>query len=321
MDKPLDSNRTYVRATPKDFFLWAGAMLSLYAGVFSFITLLFEYIDHTFRDTALNYYYDPYGSGVAYSMASLIVLAPTFLILMRVIRRSIAADPSRNEVWVRRWALFLVLFIAGISIVVDLIVLLNTFLSGQQLTTAFLLKVLVVLLVAGAGFLHFVSDLWGYWERKPRYAQYVNWATGLLVALTIAAGFLIIGTPQTQRALRLDQQRVSDLQSLQSMIINFYQQKERLPQSLTELDDPISYYNVPVDPDTKTSYSYTVKGTLSFELCADFATMGSGDPYGRSVSMPSAYGTQDKWEHGVGHICFSRTIDPELYPPYPGKAL
>src|SRR3989344_1763698 len=108
------------KATPKDFFLWAGAVVSLYAGIVSFITLLFEYIDQVFRDTALDYYYDPYAGGVAYAMASLIVLAPVFLILMRIIRRSIVADPSRGEVWVRRWALFLVLFVAGASIVIDL---------------------------------------------------------------------------------------------------------------------------------------------------------------------------------------------------------
>jgi hypothetical protein len=311
MDKP--------KATPKDFFLWAGAMVSLYAGVVAFISLLFEYINQTFKDTSLNYYYDPYASGVAYSMASLIVLAPTFLILMRFIRRNIERDPSRGEVWVRRWALFLTVFIAGATIVIDLIVLLNTFLSGEELTARFLLKVLVVLLVAGAGFMHFLADIWGYWVKNPAYARYINWATGVLIVLAVAAGFLIIGSPQNQRALRLDQQRLNDLQSLQSQIINFYQQKERLPQTLAELNDPLSYYTVPVDPQTKQPYDYSVKGALQFEVCADFTTEGGVDPYGpRSVAMPVAYGvSESKWEHKAERTCFTRTIDPELYPPYP----
>ncbi len=308
MDRP--------KATPKDFFLWAGAVVSLYASIVSFITLLFEYIDHTFRDTALESWYDPYAGGVAYAMASLIVLAPVFLILMRVIRRNIIADPSRNEVWVRRWALFLTVFLAGATIVIDLIVLLNTFLSGGELTTAFLLKVLVVLLVAGAGFMHFLADLWGYWDKNPHYARYINWATGVLVALTIAAGFLIIGSPQSQRALRIDSQRVSDLQSLQSQIVYLYQQKERLPATLAELNDPLSYYTVPMDPESKEAYGYAVKGALTFELCADFATAGTVDQYGKTVAAPSIYGMSDKWEHKAERTCFSRTIDPLLYPPY-----
>src|SRR3989344_5916811 len=309
MDKP--------KATPKDFFLWAGAMIALYAGIVSFITLLFEYINQVFPDRVLGYY-DPYQGGVAYAMASLIVLAPVFLILMRVIRRNIQIDSSRSEIWVRRWALFLTVFLAGATIVIDLIILLNTFLSGGELTVAFLLKILVVLLVAGAGFMHFLADLWGYWEKNPAYARYINWATGVLVALTIGAGFLIIGSPQSQRQYRIDEQRVNDLQSLQSQIVYIYQQKGSLPKTLDELNDPLSYYTVPVDPETKQTYGYTIKGSLKFELCADFATAGAVDRYGKTAAVPTPYGVvSDKWDHKAERTCFERTIDPLLYPPYP----
>lgn len=312
MDKP--------KATPKDFFLWAGAMLSLYGGVIAFIALIFDYINYAFPDTTLNYYTDPYQGGVAYEMASLIVLAPLFLLLMRIIRRSIAADASRGEVWVRRWALFLVLFLAGASVAVDLIVLITTFLQGEELTTRFLLKVLVVLLVASAGFMHFMADLWGYWQKKPQYARSVNYSVGVLILLTVAAGFLILGSPQSQRALRIDAQRVNDLQSLQSQILSFYQQKERLPLNLAELNDPLSYYTIPKDPKTGQDYGYRPDQAVSgmkptFEVCATFDTASAGtdpsyaEPMGRSVGM------DQKWIHGVGQTCFERVIDPELYPP------
>lgn len=307
MDKP--------HTTPKDFFLWAGAMVSLYAGVVAFLALIFDYLNYVFPDTALNYYVDPYQGSVAYEMATLIVLAPVFLILMRVIRRAIAADPTRNDVWVRRWGLFLTVFLAGAVIVVDLIVLIYSFLSGEELGIRFLLKVAVVLLVAAAGFMHFIADLWGYWQKNPSYARYVNWATALLVVLTIVAGFVIIGSPQSQRALRLDQQRVSDLQSLQSQVVYVYQQKNKLPTTLADLNDPLSYFTVPTDPETKASYEYAVKSALSFELCATFTAAGT-DQYGNTVARPVIGGvTNDKWEHAAGHVCFSRTIDPELYPP------
>lgn len=67
MDKPT--------VTPKDFFLWAGAMLSLYISVFTFVSLLFSYIDYAFPDP-LEYYIDPYSSGMRASIAALIVLFP-----------------------------------------------------------------------------------------------------------------------------------------------------------------------------------------------------------------------------------------------------
>ena len=317
MDKP--------KVTPKDFVLWFGAMAALYAGVVAFITLVFDYINHAFPNPVTDpyYYYDPYSSSISYETASLIVLTPVFLILMRFIRRSIAEDPSRNDIWLRRWALFLTLFLAGATMVVDLIVLLNTYLQGEDLTTGFLLKVLTVLLVAGLGFMHFMADLRGYWEREPARARMVNWAAGVLVLVTIIAGFFIIGTPQQMRVQKQDAIRLQDLQNIQWQVVNFWQQKEKLPATLAELNDPITNNIIPVDPQTKTAYRYEKTGALAFKLCATFANAGDSmqGGYGRPLAKPmdpTEAGTeiQDNWKHEAGEACFDRTIDPERYPPY-----
>ena len=58
MDKP--------KTTPKDFFLWAGAIITFYWSVIAFILLTFDYINYTFPN-ALSYYpADPYQSGISY---------------------------------------------------------------------------------------------------------------------------------------------------------------------------------------------------------------------------------------------------------------
>jgi hypothetical protein len=235
---------------------------------------------------------------------------------MRLIRRDIARDASRSEIWVRRWGLFLTLFIAEATIVIDLIVLITTFLQGEDLGARFLLKVLIVLLVAGAGFLHFISDLWGYWERNPRYARMVSWAVAALVALTILSGFLIIGSPQSQRAYRIDEQRVSDLQSIQSQITYFYQQKRLLPTSLSQLQDPVLGFSIPTDPQTQAAYEYEKTADLAFRLCATFSAQ-SYDQYGSPQPVaPRIYGNvQDNWQHAAGRVCFERMLDPDFYPP------
>ncbi len=37
-----------------------------------------------------------------------------------------------------------------------------------------------------------------------------------------------------------------------------------------------------------------------------------------AVSYPyPGGGGGESWDHEAGHTCFSRTIDPEIYPPYP----
>jgi hypothetical protein len=305
------------KTTPKDFFLWAGAMLMLYGSAIAFIRLLIDYINYVFPDALSYYSWDPYQGSVSFEIAMLIVLFPAFLILMRAIRRDIIEDVSRADVWVRRWALYLTVFIAGLTIVGDLITFVYYFLSGQDITVRFLLKVAVVLLVAGGGFMHFLADLWGFWVKYPARARSVGWGVAALIFLSIVSGFLIIGTPWEARLARLDNQRVQDLQSLQSQILSFYQQKQMLPVALNLLQDPTLYYNVPVDPETGAQYEYMKNADLGFELCATFDAPSRATVDGRPT-MPESYGIKsgDNWQHGIGRTCFVRSIDPDFFPPF-----
>jgi hypothetical protein len=310
MDRP--------KVTPKDFFLWAGSMVALYWSIYAFIAIIFSYLDYVFPDTITYYLSDPYASGVSYSMASLIILVPAFLGLMHVIRTSIVADNTRAEIWVRRWALYLTLFIAGITIVGDLVTLLTYFFEGD-ITVRFLLKVAVVLLVSGAGFLHFLADLRGFWVANPHQARVVGWATGVLVVLTIGVGFLVIGSPWQARAYRYDTERINHLQSIQAEIINYWRSKETLPKQLSDLNNSLSAFYLPLDPKTNFAYEYRALGALSFELCATFAAetqFGAMEHRSQPVKYPGVPGGTDNWHHAEGRTCFTRAIDRDLYPPY-----
>ncbi|TSA44003.1 hypothetical protein D4R49_01030 [bacterium] len=309
MDKP--------KTTPKDFFLWAGAMVAFYWSVISYIFLVFNYVDFVFPNV-LNYYpSDPYQSGISSEMASIIVLLPVYLLLMWLIRKDIFRDPSRSEIWVRRWALILTLFVAGAAIVGDLIALLTTFLNGEALTTAFLLKVLVIFLIASGVFMHFISDLRGYWIAYPSRKRAVVISVAVLAVVTIISGFFIVGTPAQARLARFDTQRVYDLQTVQSEIIGYYRAKQLLPVLITDLNDSLSYGPVPTDPQTGVSYGYIPGEGLSFKLCTTFNAASRAN-YAQSVPVvPEGIKgmTQDNWQHGAGQVCFDRTIDPSFYPP------
>ena len=313
MDKP--------KTGPKDFFLWAGAMLALYVSVFSFLALFFNYIDIAFPD-ALNSYVDPYSSAIRLAMASLVVLFPVYLMLAHFIRRDTIQNPAKRGLWVRRWALVLTIFVAGATVAIDLVTLINTFLGGE-ITTHFLLKVLIIFLVMSAGLMHFLADLWGYWDINPRYALSVGIGVSVLVAATILSGFLIIGTPGQIRLYRFDDQKVSDLQNIQSEIVNYWQTDEVLPTSLAKLNDPLRGFTVPMDAQTGKSYEYATTSALSFKLCATFnAQTQPNSPTMQSYAMAipvTGVGGQDlasdSWFHSAGHTCYIRTIDPKRYPP------
>lgn len=312
MDKP--------KTTPKDFFLWAGAMVSFYWSVIAFILLTFEYINYAFPN-ALSYYpSDPYQSGISYQMSSILILLPVYMFLMWIIRGDIVRDSSRKEIWVRKWALILTLFVAGVAIVGDLIALLTTFLNGEDLTSAFLLKVLVIFLVAAGVFMHFIADLRGYWDMFPGRKRFVGVGVVILAFATIIAGFFIVGTPMQARLARFDAQKVNDLQNIQSQVVNYWQAKQKLPVVITDLNDSLSYGSLPVDSQTGTAYSYQAIGEHSFKLCAMFNAKSRPT---QSVSVgPTAFlpirgkgMMQDNWEHTAGQMCFDRTIDPSFYPP------
>ena len=296
-------------------------MVALYVSVFAFLGLVFDYINYAFPNSLQNYYTDPYQSGISYEMASLIVMFPLFFALMWLIHRDIKRDGTRREVWVRRWALMLTLFLAGLTAAVDLIVLLNTFFSGESLTQAFLFKIVLVFLLAAAVFMHFIADFWGYWEKYPERAHRVGYGASLLVVLTICAGFAIVGTPMQARQSLLDSQKVSDLQNIQSQIVYYWQQKGVLPVVLTNLDDSLSNYSVPVDAQTGKPYGYNTQGAHSFQLCATFNRDSMDQPQPvPEPAMPASYpgGTVtsigNNWQHAAGQVCFLRSIDPQLYP-------
>src|SRR4029079_15551049 len=119
-----------------------------------------------------------------------------------------------------------------------LITLVYVFLDGE-ITMRFVLKVAIVLLVASAVFVHFMADMWGFWTKYPSRARSVGIATGILVVLSIAAGFVIVGSPSSVRLQRLDEQKINDLQNIQYSITSFYQSKGRLPDTLAETVDPL----------------------------------------------------------------------------------
>ena len=104
--------------------------------------------------------------------------------------------------------------------------------------------------------------------------------------------------------------------------------KESLPASTQELENSFSGFTIPRDPDTGTPYEYRQISNLSFELCAEFKTENF---YNRQLYLGIRYATPKPiyptqgfngphtWDHGKGHACFTRTIDPKLYKPQPQR--
>jgi hypothetical protein len=316
-----------MKITAKDFFLQLGALVALYAGAIALINLLFKIINVAFPPVGEygGYFYPYYsGSPISLPVATLIIVFPLFLFLSSVKQKGFNADPTARDSSLRRWLLYVTLFVAGAVMVGDLITLIYKFLDGRELTSGFFLKVLAVLVVAGGVFFYYLSDLRQRLNTRTRTLWRVF--STVLVVGSIILGFIVMGSPATQRSLRLDSERVQGLENIQWQVISYWQQKEVLPAALAELSNSLSGWQIPADPDTGASYEYEKTGDLSFRLCATFSRpsqkmMGGGYPPVRpmmepAVSMVKGGIGPTNWQHEAGRTCFDRTIDPDLYPPF-----
>lgn len=300
---------------PRDFFLHVSAFVLLYFVAIAATILLFTLIDYRFPDSLASFYGDPYSGPVRFAIASLIILSPIFAVLMHTIQKEARIAPARAQLGVRKWLTYITLFLAGATVIVDLITLLNSFLGGA-LATAFALKALTLMTIAGAGFGYFFLDLRGYWQSHIKESQYARIAFLASVALSIVVGFATLGSPATQRDLRFDAERLSSLSMIQGQVVMYWQQNQKLPDSLEELNNPLYGFSVPTDPaDRETPYSYEKKGDLSFELCATFARESSGQMMGEYYPMMQGLKNANEWQHDAGTQCFQREIDTDLIKP------
>lgn len=303
------------KTSPKDIFLQLLAIVTLYGSAVAFLTLLYQFINIKFPDTL-----DYYSSASAYNyirfaVSSLVIVFPVYLWVIRFLEESYTKEPERKDIRIRKWLVNFTLFAAGLIIMGDLVALVNSFLGGE-LTARFVLKAFSVFLVSGAIFWYY------YWDMKdtepPGGMKFFSWVVMGAVCVGVVSAFFMVGSPQQERLRKFDNQRVGDLQTIQWQIVNYWQQKEKLPTSLDVLEDDISGFRVPRDPETSTVYAYTVKGGMMFELCADFSLPSSdGDAHKTTSYMPVPVGGEfgDNWTHETGRVCFERTIDPDLYPP------
>ena len=321
------------KLTPRFFFLSIGMLVTLIASVASFLGLVFLTLDHVFPDVLTANYQYGYASAsfgeMRSDLAILIIVFPVFLVISRFWLRAQRAALSHWDSVLRKWGLYFILFLASITTIVDLVALVQYFVSGE-ITLRFILKVAITLIVAGIAGYYYIALLR---SAAPKCATWVWVKAAVLVLATIVWAFVVMGSPFTQRALRLDQRRIEDLQSIQWQVVNYWQQRERLPEALADLSDPISSYMVPRDPEFQkgAAYEYRKISDKTFELCATFAKPLSEGwvEYGKgggvmpmrnmAVSSEPYYGgiTGESWDHEAGRSCFERTIDPELYPPYP----
>lgn len=298
---------TQTKTSAKDFFINLGAIVALYTSVVSLLNLLFTIINTSYPQ--INNGYNLFGSSsISWPVATLIIFFPIFLLLMWLLEKDYRVYPEKQSMGIHRWLTYITLFIAGLTLAIDLITVLYYFLDGQELTTGFVLKVIAILVVAGAIFSYYLSDVLGKLTAKLRVIYRIVACAFIIGA--IIWGFAVLGSPQTQRMYKYDAQKVTELQNISYGVESFYGDKGIVPQSLTEIESSTYFYGSTLDPQSQKPYEYEKTGNLTYNLCALFnkasPEVTKPDIYARPVGYKS-------WTHEAGRHCFEQTINPNLY--------
>jgi hypothetical protein len=161
---PIPVPRPVQAVSARDAFMYVVMFATLIVSAYSLGDLAFDLINYAIPDPARDYP-RPALQAIRWSLSALIVAFPVFLYAAALIRRDIARDPTRRTLKARRRLTYVMLFIAACVLIGDLIAVVYTFLGGE-LTVRFVLKVMVVALIAGTVFGYYRWDL-GQDEASP----------------------------------------------------------------------------------------------------------------------------------------------------------
>lgn len=292
--------------TARNVTLQVGALVALYASLSSLIALVFGIINVLLPDTA-QYYGDSTG-GMRFAIAALIVAFPTYLILTRLVHQWARGSADAVYAALTRWMIYISLLVGSAIFLGDLVAIIFTYLNGE-ITARFLLKALALVVIIGSALTYYFFDVRGYWSTHERQSIIAGIIAGIVVLVSLGAGFALIESPQEIRQQNIDQTQIQDVYDMTATVEGHYRLHDRLPQSLSEAYGEIP---VPQAPEDREAYSYRIldetRGT--YELCATFAQ--ASDSYSQARAIAPRFDPYMSTEHTAGRYCFTRRIPTQL---------
>jgi hypothetical protein len=284
-------------ASARDAFFYLLIFSTLSVWTLSLGSLAFSLIDRWLADPLFRGYGESFSTyTVATSLAALIVGFPLYLLVSRIVLREATADPAKLDSSVRKWLTYMALVIAASVFMCDLITALAYLLRGE-LTSRFLAKSLVVLVLSSGVFCYYFGGLRKVEAAYSRVSRdrLMALVSAAVVAVMIVLGFIRLGAPSAKRKLVADSQRLQQLNFLSTAIQNYWQaHASHLPTSLNEL--PGTAY---ADPVTREPFEYHPVQGSQYQLCAIFAAHSP-----READNQPPRVDLNPWVHRAGRHCF-----------------
>lgn len=293
------------KQTPKHFAMQLGALAALYTSLTALLVIIFSLISLKFPDDSFVDMVSSTQEGMRMAFATLIVFFPAYIVLTRITNQTRRKESGGDYTPLARWLIYLSLLVAGGVLLGDLVTLINEFLNGE-ITVRFLLKAASLFVVISLAFCYYLLDIRGYFTKRKGQAVYFAIGAVILVVATLICAVINMDSPTKVREMRIDSNQISDLQTIEWRVQDYYSLNDELPNTLTAAFGEIE---VPAAPKDREEYTYQVTGSSTYELCANFAYASESDE--RYVSVTPVSKETVTWEHKAGHWCFVRVVTAE----------
>jgi len=294
-------------------------LLSLAALIFMTVSIgmiVFSIIDKIIPDILVyNNYYSIDGR-LKFAISALLISGPIFYWMSFLINRGLHIGELEKESGIRRWLTYFIILISSLIILGSFVSLINSFLSGE-LTTRFILKAGVVMLIAGVSFSFYLYDIKRINPEKPdKVIKGFLLITLILTLGAFIAAWFFVESPKEARARRLDEALLNNISILENAVNSYYNYNQALPESLTDLTADSRLYYLDInnffDPETRELIEYNrigdvYLGATGFELCATFRTSNRANQ-----DKPSYLSVNKNREHDKGYQCLPGVLWEKL---------
>lgn len=288
-----------------NFFLYLLKFFSLGFVIFPVGIIAFQFINKLLPASDFSYdgMFDQ--SAVKFAIAAIFIAGPVFFTCVKIINSRIFDGRISEDSITRRWLTYIVMFFAAGTIIGDLITLVVNFLEGD-IAGKFLLKVLVVLILAGGIFGYYFLDMNRKDMQGKEYKEnkIIFYSFLAVVLIAFVSAFFIIDSPTVSRNKKIDQRLLNDIQNIDNNIQGYYNKTATLPESLEQLKN--TEFSPFIQGDVK-EIEYRKLSNNSFELCAEFILSGQDQ---QDVVLEKN-GESGDWSHKAGKVCFDRVAVPE----------
>ena len=284
-------------------------MLSLVALLFMSLSagmIIFQIINKYIIDI-IDQYRGRFSSGqLKFAISAVLVSSPIYYFTARQIYKNLFAGELSKDSGIRKWLTYFTLLVATVTMIGWMIAVVNNLLEGE-LTTKIILKAITAIFISASIFTFYLYDIKReeVAGKKDIVIKIYFYVTLVLIIAVFVASLFIVESPRETRKRKLDNNIITNFESIHSAINDYYNNKDILPENLEIILEDSNYINERVlkNPESGKMFEYRIVDKKTFELCAEFKRSNKNDE-----DMDYDYFKQN-WPHEAGWQCIKQKVE------------